>query len=76
MRYYIFMDDTHLDNLKQFITVTVSQSNSNMATKDNIRSLVTKNDDLDSNVDTTTDTLNDRLNDNDKRLTKFDQQNT
>ena len=68
------MDETQLDDLKQFITATVSQSTVNMATKDDIKRIEVKIDDLDLKVDTISDALNDRLNDHGVRLTKLEQQ--
>lgn len=68
------MDDIQLDDLKQFITTTVSQATADVATKDDIKRLEVKIDDLDLEVDTISDTLNDRLNDHDVRLTKLEQQ--
>ena len=68
------MDVTQLDDLKQFITATVSQATFNMATKDDIKRLETKIDDLDLKVDTISDTLNDRLNEHDTRLIKLEHQ--
>jgi hypothetical protein len=83
------MDNTQLDDLKQFILATVSQATANMATKDDIADMATKGDiqmlkgdikrlevkidDLDLKVDTIADTLNDHLNDHELRLTKLEQ---
>ena len=66
------MDDAQFDDLKQFITATVSQATTDMATKDDvgvlkkdvnslksdINRLETKIDDLDLKVDTISYTLN------------------
>lgn len=68
------MQDTQLDDLKQFITATVSQATADMATKTDIKRLEVKIDDLDLKVDTISDTLNECLNDHEVRLTKLEQQ--
>lgn len=75
------MDDDQFDDLKQFITATVSQATADMATKEDIKLLKSdisrlevKIDNIDLKVDTISDTLNDRLNNHDNRLTKLEQQ--
>ena len=68
------MNDAQLDDLKQFIAATVSQATADMATKDDIKRLEVKIDDLDLKVDIISDTLNDRLNDHEARLKKLEPQ--
>lgn len=77
------MNDNQLDDLKQFITATVSQATANMATKDDIANMATKDDikrlevkidDVDLKLDTISDVLNDRINDHETRLTKLEHQ--
>ncbi|MBA2279040.1 hypothetical protein H0V99_01180 [Candidatus Saccharibacteria bacterium] len=77
------MNDDQLNDLKQFIAVTVSQATADMATKSDIqllksdiKKLDVKIDDLDLKVDTISETLNDQHNQHEIRLTKLEQQTT
>lgn len=78
------MDETQLNDLKQFIAATVSQATADMATKDDIAQLRSEMhkgfDDTQSSVaDALTnanDSTDDRLSDHDLRLTKLEQQAT
>jgi hypothetical protein len=72
--YNRLMNDDQLDDLKQFITATVSQATADMATKDDIAALSNKIDDLELKVDTISETLNDHLNQHEVRLNKLEQQ--
>lgn len=65
------MDEDQLSDLKQFITVTVSQATAGLATK--LDKLDKKVDDLDLKIDTIAETLNETLNDHESRLTKLEQ---
>lgn len=75
------MDEDTINDLKQFITATVSQATSDMATKDDVAS--TKDDianlssqvtDLGLKIDTIVETFNDNLNDHENRITKLENQ--
>ena len=75
------MDEDQLNDLKQFISATVSQATANMATKDDIGKLDNrigrlekKVDDFDLKIDTISETLNERLNEHETKLTKLEQQ--
>ncbi len=67
------MNDSQLDDLKQFIATTVSQVSADMATKEDIRQLIAKIDDLELKVDTISDTLNEQLEGQDGRLASLEQ---
>jgi len=70
------MDDTQLDDLKQFITATVSQATTDMATKQDIAELKTELKtsihDLETKVDTIADALTENLQDHEQRITKLE----
>jgi hypothetical protein len=76
------MDNTQIDDLKQFIQATVSQATSDMVTKDDISTMATKDDitllgnkinDLELKVDTISETLNYQYNQQENRITKLEQ---
>lgn len=79
------MDDNTIIDLKQFIATTVSQAMSDVATKDDLKllehkidnvehKLEQKIDDIDLKLDTITDTLNSQLTDHETRITRLEQQ--
>lgn len=83
------MDDELITDLKQFITATVTQATSDLATKDDVnkleqkleqkidgveQKLEQKIDDVDLKLDTIADTLNGQLTDHETRITSLEQQ--
>jgi hypothetical protein len=81
------MDQTIIDDFKQFITATISQQFSNVATKDDIASLDQKIDVLDRKLsgkidelqssvatalDNSNDTVDDQLQDHERRIAKLE----
>lgn len=55
------MDDTQIDDFKQFIAATITQHTSDLATKNDVKKLGEKIDDLDLKVDTVSLALNEKL---------------
>lgn len=76
------MNEDMLNDLKQFITATVSQATSDLVTKDDLKDnlrqlkqgLNARIDDLELKVDTISDALNDHLSDHEARITRLEQQ--
>jgi hypothetical protein len=77
------MDEEMLNDLKQFITSTVSQATAGMVTKEDIADLTTKEDlqklgtkldDLELKVNTVSEALNENLSKHGTRLTELEQQ--
>lgn len=68
------MNDDQFNDLKQFIAATVSQATAGMATKEDLKRLVGKVDDLDLKIDTLSEALHETLNEHDSRITKLEQQ--
>lgn len=70
------MNDDQIDDLKQFISATVSQATSSMATKDDVNRLEAKIDDLASSVaealDNHSEATDHQLKDHDQRITKLE----
>lgn len=67
------VNEDQINDLKQFIASTVSQATADLATKDDVKNVENKVDDLDLKVDTISDTLNNDLNQLETRLTKLEQ---
>lgn len=70
------MNDDQLDDLKQFITTTVSQATSDLATKEDLNELRTelgdKIDEVNLKLDTVMSTTGERLGDIETRLTNLE----
>jgi len=70
------MNDDTVQDLKQFISTTVSQEMANLATKDDINRLESKIDDLSGSVaealENTNETTDTQLKDHDKRITRLE----
>jgi len=75
------MNDDIIQDLKQFITTTISQQTADLANKEDIsnvdKKLSSKIDDLSNSVaealESTNETTEDQLNDHNQRITKLEQ---
>lgn len=85
MVYHVAMDEAVIDDLKQFITATVSQATADMATKADLEDLATKADlakletklearidIVDEKLDVVMQAVGERLDDHEQRLTKLE----
>lgn len=70
----LFMDDDQINDLKQFIAATVSQSTALLATNDDLKRLEQKIDDGFAGVGEAIEELHKQQSDTDQRLTKLEQQ--
>jgi len=76
------MNDDQFDDLKQFITATVSQAIADLPTRDEVQVLIQDGlapvkqslTDLEIKVDTIADALSENLQDHEVRITKLEQQ--
>lgn len=70
------MNNDQIEDLKQFIAVTVSQATSSVATKDDVNRLEAKIDDLASSVaealDSHSEAMDQQLKDHGQRITKLE----
>jgi hypothetical protein len=75
------MNEEIINDLKQFIVATVTQSTSHLATKEDIANMATKDDiavlnqrfdDMDLKMDTIADALAEDIADHEQRISKFE----
>ena len=74
------MNDDQLDDLKQFITATVSQATADMATKDDISSIENKLDNIQSAIgdaiSTSNEIFDEKIDDHDRRISTLELKST
>ena len=74
------MDDTQLNDLKQFIQATVTQATSDMATKEDIRKvredLAQIQSAIGDTVSVSNETIDEKIDDHESRISKLEHQST